>query len=151
MKTGAPGSGAVYLFNRDGDERWTQGAFIKASNTEYGDGFGWSVALSGNVLVVGATAEDSSAVGINGDQADNSASASGAVYVFTRSAAGLWSQQAYVKASNTGVVDLFGLSVAVDGGTVAVGTAVEDSAATGIDGDQSDDSSTSAGAAYVFD
>ena len=47
-----------------------------------GDGFGNSVALSGDTLAVGAYIEDSSATGVNGDQTDNSAYAAGAVYVF---------------------------------------------------------------------
>jgi hypothetical protein len=55
---------------------------VKASNTEAGDGFGWSVALDGNTLAVGAPGEASSATGINGTQTDNSAVISGAVYVY---------------------------------------------------------------------
>ena len=51
--------------------------------------------------------EDSNATGINGNQADNSASDAGAVYVFTRSGT-TWTQQAYVKASNTASNDYFG-------------------------------------------
>ena len=106
--------------------------------------------MDGDTLAVGAIQEDSSATGINGDQADNSASDSGAVYVFTRDASGVWSQQAYVKASNTEARDFFG-SVAVDGDTLAVGANVEDSSATGIDGDQADNSAAGSGAAYVFE
>jgi hypothetical protein len=70
---------------------------------EYGgdDVFGLSVAISGDTVVVGAFAEDSNATGVNGDQSNNSAPASGAAYVFVRSS-GTWSQQAYLKASNTG-------------------------------------------------
>ena len=40
------------------------------------------VALSGNTLAVGAYREASNATGVNGNQADNSAPNSGAVYVF---------------------------------------------------------------------
>ncbi len=63
---------------------FAQEAYIKASNTEAFDGFGWSVALSddGNTLAAGARNEESAAIGVNGDQADNSASLAGAVYVF---------------------------------------------------------------------
>ena len=64
----------------------------------------------GNTLAVGAGKEDSNATGINGTQTDNSATNSGAVYVFTRSGT-TWSQQAYVKASNSGASDLFGRRV----------------------------------------
>ena len=51
-----------------------------------------------------------------------------------------WSQQAYVKASNTGADDYFGSSVALsaNGSTLAVGAVGEASAATGIGGDQTD-------------
>ncbi len=57
--------------------------------------------------------------------------------MFTRTGT-TWRQQAYVKASNTGAGDSFGLSVALsaDGSTLAVGARLEDSAATGINGDQ---------------
>ena len=55
---------------------------MKASNTEAKDWFGWSVALSGDTLAVGAYSEDSAATGIDGDETDNSAVTSGAVYVF---------------------------------------------------------------------
>ena len=98
----------MYVFIRN-DGIWTQQAYIKASNTDAGDRFGGSVRLSadGNTLAVGALGESSSATGVNGDQADNSATQSGAVYIFTRSGAS-WSQQAYIKASNTDPDDLFG-------------------------------------------
>jgi hypothetical protein len=69
------------VFTRSGSS-WSQQAYIKASNTGSGDQFGLSVALSGDTLAVGAHSESSNATGVNGDQADNSAYASGAVYVF---------------------------------------------------------------------
>ena len=59
-------------------------------------------------------------------------------------------QQAYLKASNTGGSDQFGFSVAISGDTVVVGAFLEDSNATGVNGDQSDNSANGAGAAYVF-
>lgn len=145
-------SGAVYVFTRSGGS-WSQQVFIKASNSIYGDHFGHSVALSsdGHTLAVGAPRESSATTGIDGDQSDDSASWAGAVYVFTR-VGGTWSQQAYVKASNTGKNDWFGDSVALsaDGDTLAVGAASEDSSATGVNGDQTDNSATWAGAVYVF-
>ena len=59
---------------------------------------------------------------------------SGAVYVFTRTG-GVWTQQAYLKASNTDARDQFGVSVAISGDTIAVGAQFEDS-----NGTQSDNS-----------
>ncbi len=123
--------------------------YFKASNTGSGDGFGWSVSASGDTLVVGAPEEDSSALGVNGNQADNAASASGAAFVFVRSG-GTWAQQAYLKASNAGAGDEFGYSVSISGETIVVGAREEDSSATGIDGDQADNSAAQSGAAYVF-
>jgi len=147
-------AGAVYVFTRDTGGVWTQQAYVKSSNTDAVDRFGESVALSddGNTLAVGAGREDSAAIGVFGNQADNNASAAGAVYVFTRDSGGVWTQQAYVKASNTEADDRFGRSVALsgDGNTLAVGAGLEDSATIGVNGDQADNSAFNAGAVYVF-
>ena len=145
-------AGAVYVFARNGP-LWEQQAYIKASNTEEDDKFGNRLSLSadGNTLAVGAGGEDSSATGINGDQAANSVSNSGAAYVFSRNGS-LWEQQAYIKASNTEADDFFGgsVSLSADGNTLAVGANEEDSSATGINGDQTDNSLISPGAVFVF-
>ena len=147
-------SGAVYVFTLSGTT-WVQQAYVKASNTGTGDFFGRLVSLSsdGNTLAVGAVLEDSKGTGVNGlDQDDGTLNASGAVYVFTRSGT-TWSQQAYVKASNTGASDIFGISVSLssDGNTLAVGATLEDSKGTGVNGvDQDDDTITDSGAVYVF-
>jgi len=155
-----PQAGAAYVFVRTGTT-WSQQAYVKASNTgeagaadqfSDGDRFGFSISLSadGNTLAVGAIAEDSGAKGINGDQNDNSQPGSGAVYVFTRTGAA-WSQQAYVKASNTDAADLFGYSVGLsaDGNTLAVSAYDEDGSAREINGVQ-DKARRGAGAIYVF-
>lgn len=141
-------SGAAYVFVRSGGV-WTQQAYLKASNTEAGDQFGWSVSVSGDTVVVGAYNESSNATGVNGDQANNIAGGSGAAYVFVRTGA-VWSQQAYLKASNTGPFDRFGFSVAASGDTIVVGADSEDSNATGVDGNGADNSAIASGAAYVF-
>jgi len=141
-------SGAVYVFVRSGTS-WSQQAYLKASNTEGGDRFGGSVAVSGDTVLVGAPFESSNATGVNGNQGDNGAPLSGAAYVFVRSGA-VWSQQAYLKASNTEGGDEFGDSVSVSGDTVVVGAPDEASNATGVNGDQNNNSTASSGAAYVF-
>jgi uncharacterized protein (TIGR03437 family) len=146
--TSALRSGAAYVFFWDG-AGWRQQAWLKASNTEAEDQFGWSVAISGETVLIGAPGEDGRATGVNGDQADNGIRDSGAVYVFQRSGT-TWSQQAYLKASNTGPDDRFGWAVAIDGETAVVGAWAEDSAATGVNGNQMDNSLIDAGAAYVF-
>jgi uncharacterized repeat protein (TIGR02543 family) len=144
----AQASGAAYVFVRSGTT-WSQRAYLKASNTGDGDAFGYSVAVSGDTVVVGAHGEDSTATGVNGNQTNDSAQTSGAAYVFARSGT-TWSQQAYLKASNAGGIDYFGYSVAVSGDTVVVGAYLEDSNATGVNGNQADNSVRQSGAAYVF-
>ncbi len=155
LDNSASNSGAAYVFVRSSTGSWRQQAYIKASNTGSFDQFGAAVSISdnGNTLIVGAFGEDSTATGINGDEAINSASASGAAYVFVRSStAGTWSQQAYLKASNTGAGDNFGRGVSIsgDGTTLIVGAPFEDSTATGINGDEASNGASASGAAYVF-
>jgi hypothetical protein len=145
----APDAGAVYVFVRSNDA-WTQQAYIKASNAGITDEFGYSVAVSGDTLAAGAHNEASAVSGIDGNQLNNSAAGAGAVYVFTRDGAGNWSQQAYIKASNTGAGDEFGASVALAGDTLAVGAPLEDSATDIINGEQLNESAANAGAVYVF-
>jgi hypothetical protein len=140
-----------------------QVGYLKASNAEAGDHFGCGGSLSGhtgnavsissdgNYMAVGAPHENSGAKGINGNQNDESAYGSGAVYVFVRGG-NAWTQQAYIKASNTGDSDHFGsvVSLDADGDTLAVSAHFEASAATGVNGNQADDSIPQAGAVYVF-
>ena len=141
-------SGAVYVYGRSA-AIWSRQAYIKASNTAYGDDFGAAVALWGDTLIIGAPGEDSSATGVNGNETDDSAVDSGAVYVFTRSG-GVWSQQAYIKASNTGAGDLFGTAVALDRDILVVGAPFEQSGAKGLNGDEESNSEDDSGAVYVF-
>ncbi len=147
-------AGAVYVFARDAADAWFQQAYVKASNPDAGDNFGASLALAadGDTLAVSANFEDSAATGIGGDASNDSMEESGAVYVFVRGGGGSWSQQAYVKASNTDAGDRFGYSVALSAGgeTLAVGALWESSSATGVGGSQADNLASNAGAAYVF-
>lgn len=145
-------SGAVYVFNRQ-SAAWTQQAYIKASHPGGSDYFGSAVALSadGKTLAVGAYLEDGGGTGVGANPADNSAVNSGAAYIFQQTGAS-WSQQAYLKATNTGIADVFGyhLALSADGNTLAVGAPIEASGATGINGDQNDESAPASGAVYVF-
>lgn len=130
------GSGAVYVYTRSGNT-WSAPVYIKASNTGAGDAFGSTLSLSadGNTLAVAATDEDS----VNTNQADNSAFSAGAVYVFTRAGA-VWSQTAYLKASNAAQSDRFGTTLALspDGELLAIGAPYRTTTQYGT------------GAAYVF-
>jgi hypothetical protein len=158
-KTG--GSGAAYVFTRGGNA-WSQQAYIKPSNTEFQDAFGVHLALSddGHTLLVGSLDEDCSARGVNAGACDRDQDddlSMGAAYVFVRSggpsaSAGAsadksgpptWSQQAFLKASNTGPNDWFGARVALsgDGNVAAIAAPFEDGEG---------DAASEAGAVYLF-
>ena len=145
-------AGAAYVFVRSAGV-WAQQAYLKpvaVGSTQVGDSFGWSVALSGDTLAVGATGEGSSTTGIN-SAPDELASAAGAVYVFTRNA-GVWTQQAYLKPAAVGTTqagDQFGYSVAVSGDTLVVGAWREDSSTLGVNSTPNE-GATDSGAAYIF-
>ncbi|HRG75568.1 MAG TPA: FG-GAP repeat protein, partial [Leptospiraceae bacterium] len=82
----AADAGAVYVFKRTGTT-WAQEAYLKSPNAEANDWFGYPVSISGDTIAVGAMQEDSNQTTItNGTNAstDNSASNSGAVYVFRK-------------------------------------------------------------------
>lgn len=171
----APSAGAAYVFTRTGTV-WSQQAYLKAADTESIKSFGDSVAVEGDTAAVGApsgpdgdvyvfTRSGSTwqqetqltrpssfgrSVALAGDTLlVGSPTPAGQAFVFVRSGT-LWSQQASLVGSNTEDGDLFGFRLALDGDTAAIGAQGEDSASTGVDGDQLDNSVTFAGAAYVF-
>ena len=148
----ALGSGAAYVFRFDGTDLFQQ-AYVKASNTDGRDKFGEAVSLSadGNTLAIGAGFEASNAAGVKGDQFDNSSNIVGAAYVFRYDGTD-WSQRSYVKASNPGRINEFGfaISLSADGNTLAVGAIGEESNATGVNGNQNDNSAEASGAVYVY-
>jgi len=138
-------SGAVYVFEKASQD-WLQQAYLKSSNTETGDDFGYSLALSadGQTLAIGAEGEDGG--GPNNDcglvpsltlpnPASNCETNSGAVYVFEKNVTGGWQQQTYIKASNAEAGDNFGVTVALssDGETLMVGAVREDGGGLGND------------------
>ena len=121
------GSGAAYVFARTGGT-WSRQAYIKTWNAEGGDSWGVSVALSddGNTLAMGSIDEDCLCTGVarpadTGDGDQKSDQSAGAVAIFTRSGT-TWTQQAYIKASNTGPNDWFGVRLVLsgDGNTLAL-------------------------------
>ena len=147
------GTGAVYIFYLDGTS-WQQTAYLKASNSERGDSLGVSVAISndGRTVVGTALDEDGMTTGVNdipGSDGEVNLS-TGAVYVWVYD--DTWSQQAYIKASNTDRDDVFGARLALsgDGTTLAVGAQLEDSADRGVNGSQEDNSAFDSGTNGVY-
>ncbi len=121
----ASNAGAAYMFSR-GAGVWSEDQKILASDAEADDRFGHNVAVSGDIVVIGAGREDS-----GGQDA-------GAAYVFAFTGVS-WAEQQKLVASTADPSDQFGSSVAVDGDTILIGA----------NGD--DDGGNSAGAAYVFE
>lgn len=141
----AVNSGAVYVFVRKSG-KWRQQAYLKASDGAAGDQFGFSVAISGDTVVVGAYAA--------GDITTTTGTTTtiknlGAAYVFTRSAA-KWTEQKILTPTVKEAGDAFGYSVAVAGDTAVIGAIGESSKNGGVGGDAADNSQAQAGAAYVF-
>jgi hypothetical protein len=119
--------GSAYVFVHSPDGSWSQQAKLIAEDANSGDYFGYSVALDGDMGVIGAHFADL------GDQYNV-----GAAYVFARQGE-VWSQECKLTASDGAAWDIFGCSVAVDGDTALIGAEWDDNAG-GID----------AGSAYVF-
>jgi len=119
-------SGSAYVFTRTGTT-WMEQAKLTASDGAEGDWSGFSVAISGDTIVVGAWMDD-----------DNGTS-SGSAHVYTRTEA-TWMEQAKLTASDAAANDNFGISVAIAGDTIVVGA---DS--TGIG-----NGITDSGSAYVY-
>jgi len=101
-------TGAVVVFERVGGAGWRETAFLEASDATSNDGFGASVAIQGDTLLVGAR------------RRRNGARYAGAIYVFER-IGGTWTEIQIIEPPNVEAVN-FGSAVAIDG-TRAVATA----------------------------
>jgi hypothetical protein len=116
-------AGSAYIFkNITGN--WTQVQKIVASDRAAGDYFGISVAISSDYAIVGAEYED------HDENGGATLSSAGSAYVF-KSNAGIWSQVQKIVASDRGINDTFGYSVAISNNYVIVGARTEDEDVSG--------------------
>ena len=115
-------TGSAYVFVRAADGTWSQQAKLTAADGAADDRFGSSVAVSGDMAIIGAVFDDDT----------------GSAYVFVRAADGTWSQQAKLTAPDGADADFFGSSVAVSGDTAVIGAWGDD------------DKGDWSGSAYVF-
>ncbi len=124
-------SGIVYVFQKSGSS-WTQVAELTGNDTRDEDKFGYSVAIDGAYIIVGAQSRTEPGQPIK----------TGAAYIFHRSGT-TWTQQAKLTATNPSQEDLFGQSVAIKGDYAIVGAHKDD------DVDNSNNA-TDNGAVYIF-
>ena len=104
--------GTVYIFHQ-ADGEWVQEAVITAMDAEMNDGFGGSLALEGDMLVVGSSGKDGEA---------------GSAHVFGHMGDG-WMHQAAMTGDDAGPDDAFGMTVGLSDGAVFVGAPAADSSA----------------------
>ena len=107
---------AVYIYERDGDS-WDYVAKSTQSVEQNGENLGWSAAIDGDTVVVGARKADVGAETF-----------AGAVYVYEKPLSG-WAnmtETAILTASDIKALDKFGNSVAILGDTIAIGSYYDD-------------------------
>jgi hypothetical protein len=119
-------TGAVYVFEEVEGDVWSQTAKVFPNQPDPMDSFGWSVAISGDEILVGTYLDDDLGNG------------AGAAYIFRRDVFGGWSQFDKLTALDGQPIDNFGIAVDIDGPVAVVGAFLEDERAD------------EAGAAYVF-
>ena len=124
--TGGSNAGSAYLFKYYSDTNITQIAKLMANDTEADDHFGSSVAIDGDMIVIGADGEDSTGSNV------------GSAYIFKRNSDTNITQVAQLRASNATDYSYFGYSVAIDGNNIVVGAYSADS------------SSAYTGGVYIF-
>lgn len=96
---------SAYVYVRNSAGTWSRQAKLVANDGSVGNRFGASVAIDGDILVVGAVAT----------------AGGGAAYVFARDGAGKWSQRQKLQADDQMAGDSFGYDVAIAGKTILIG------------------------------
>jgi hypothetical protein len=131
-------AGSAYVFSRNqgGDDLWGEVMILRASDRQAQDTFGWSTAISGDTILVGAPLEDGGT--------GNPTLSSGSAYLFTRNTGGAnnWGEVRILRASDMQTNDNFGWSVAINSDTAVIGARGEDGGAG--------NPLTDAGAVYVM-
>lgn len=111
-------SGSAYVLDRGAGNTWTQVAKLVPSVNNAGNWFGYSVAIDGDYIVVGATEESSN----------------GAAYVFHKGAtSSSWTQVARLVDPSGASGDKFGYSVSISGDYIIVGAPQDEPTAVSTD------------------
>ncbi|MBC8343639.1 MAG: FG-GAP repeat protein, partial [Bacteroidetes bacterium] len=129
-------AGSAYILKYSAGT-WSQHQKIVASDRKENDYFGFAVAISGDYAIIGAYADDEDSSGAN------FIPNSGSAYIF-KNCSGTWYQVQKIVATDRGLLDYFGRSVAINGDYAIVGCEYEDEDEAGAD------TKTSSGSAYVY-
>ncbi len=103
-------TGAVYIFRRNGSEFELTAEVLYPENATTEDHFGWSVAISGTTLIIGAPENDK-----NGEDA-------GLAFVYEHIGDNRWNLTKELEAPNPQEGQEFGYAVAIDQGVIVVGS-----------------------------
>lgn len=139
---GPPGvfRGTAYVFQKDGNDVWNEvDQLVNTDNANF-DEYGYSIAISGGYIFVGAIGQD-----YIGNGTGSFSSAAGAVYVYENDGSGNWNEVQKLVASDRETENRFGHIIAIQGNYAAIGVFKQDYDATGSN--FLDD----AGAVYVFE
>lgn len=131
-------SGSAYIYEKNGAGVWNEVQKIVAADRGEDDGFGVSVAISNNYVIIGALYEDEDT--LNGNTFSNAGSA----YVFERDGSGSWNEAQKIVASDRASDDEFGYSVSISEDFAIVGANYEDEDT--LNGNTLSD----AGSAYIY-
>ena len=130
-------TGVVYVFRRT-DGAWSQQAKLSPPVRQARSEVGGVVAISGEVIAASALGYDAPG-----------AADAGAVYVF-RQVDGVWGMEDLLTVTSAADDERFGAGIALRDDTLVVGAPGDDSGATEVDGDQSDNGKPDSGAVWVY-
>lgn len=143
---GAAGrASAVRVFDRQ-PQGWAQSATVPGVSAGWGFGERLSLSADGRRLAVSAMYEPLQAV------SGTERAEAGAVYLFTDTGGGQWSQTERLSTARGRAGDLFGSAVSLsgDGRWVATGARLEDGGARGVDAGLPATPAANSGAVYVY-
>ncbi len=140
--------GEVFAYRRNGTS-WEFKERLRALLPRTSDSFGSAVAMTADAAAIGSCGDASGASGIGGDASRRDAGYAGAGYLFALEG-DKWKLSAYIKAQEPDGYDSLGFGAAISEDAAAFSAIWEESAARGVNGDQSNNSAPRSGAAYVF-
>ena len=129
--------GAAYIFQKQVDDSWSEVQKLALPSAAYTSNFfGWSVAISGNLVAVGAPEET---VFANGQ----SMTKAGKIYVYEKDNSGQWNLSIVLTSTDLGTNDRLGYSLDINGNDIIAGAYFHNPQSNGS-------TLNDGGAAYIF-